>query len=65
MVKYKEYDEEIKKIIIHFKIKRKAKKINRNIKSIYRISKQWKISLEDAYDLCKNFEERQTKSESI
>ena len=37
-----------------------AMKIGRTYKSILKVSKKWNISIFDALELCKNFEERQT-----
>lgn len=44
------------KIIIEIE----AMKIGRTFKSILKVAKKWNISIIDALELCKNFEERQT-----
>jgi hypothetical protein len=45
-----------KKIIIEIE----AMKIGRTYNSILQVSKRWNISIIDALELCKNYEERQT-----
>lgn len=45
-----------KKIILEIE----AMKIGRTYKSILKVAKKWNISIFDALELCKNFEERQT-----
>ena len=47
--------------MIRLKIEKDALKIGRTFKSIANVARRWCISLKDALELCKNFEERQSR----